>query len=140
MVAIAEGTVMILKPNRKSFSRARSRLAFWLLCLACCMGVLIWFLVVNRAPVEVMLPFGFGTRTGPVSIVILVSMGLGALWVVALQTLLSARRHLRDAYRRWNRPRSDAAHRCEAPHIVSRPSMPMLTGYRNESEYADQAN
>jgi len=131
---------MIRSPQKLTFARARSRLAFWILTAACCFGVIVWFLIANRSRVEVVLPFGFGTRTGPVSIVIFVSMAIGAFWVVALQALLSARRHLKDAYRRWSRPRTDTPHRCEAPHIVSRPNHTMALGYHFDSEKSGQAS
>lgn len=107
-------------PNARYFAKARSRLAFWLFLAACGFGVIVWFLVANRDPVSVVLPFGFGTRTGPVSIVIFVSMAIGAFWTLLIQAVLAARRHLREVYRKWSRPRTDTAHRCEPPHIVRR--------------------
>lgn len=126
--------------SHSTFAKARSRLAFWILAAACCLGVVIWFLVANREPVEVVLPFGFGTRNGPISVVIFVSMALGAFWVVAIQALLAARRHLRDLYRRWSQPRNDPRHRYEPPHIVSRPTPPQLTRIACRTESSRQVN
>jgi hypothetical protein len=131
---------MIRNAKPLTFAKARSRLAFWLLAAACCLGVVCWFLVANRAPVEVILPFGFGTHNGPIAVVIFVSMAIGAFWVIALQALLKARRHLRELYRRWSLPRTDPGHRYEPPHIVSRSATPMLTGYANRPENSDQAS
>lgn len=131
---------MIRTPSKTPFARARSRLALWLLTAACGFGVIVWFLVANRAPVQVVLPFGFGTRTGPISIVIFASMAIGAAWVIAIQAILKARRHLKDAYRRWSRPRPDKAHLCEPPHIVSRPPMAPVMQLTRNSESADQVD
>lgn len=131
---------MIRHSRSLTFARARSRLAFWLLVAACCMGVITWFLVANRAPVDVVLPFGFGTYNGSIAIVIFTSMAIGAFWVIAVQALLAARRHLRDLYRRWSLPRSDSRHRYEPPHIVSRSTMPVLTSFTDRAEFADQAD
>ena len=80
---------------------ARSRVAFWLVITALLIGLLSWFIVMNRSRVSVFLPFGFGTWVSPLSLVIFASFGLGSLCTLALQAFLATRKQLRKIYRRW---------------------------------------
>lgn len=117
--SIAEGTVMAAYLRPSIFSKTRSRLAFWTICCALGGGVLLWFLYVNRAPVVLHLPFGQGQWNSSLALVVLGSMALGSGFTLAIQAISSARRKLKKLYQAWNRPRTDAAHRYEQPHIVS---------------------
>lgn len=101
------------------FSKTRSRLAFWTILCALGGGVLLWFLYVNRAPVVLHLPFGQGQWNSSLALVVLGSMALGSGFTLAIQAINSARHKLKKLYQTWNRPRSDAGHRYETPHIVS---------------------
>lgn len=98
---------------------ARSRVAFWLTISALLLGILGWFIVMNRARVSVVLPFGFGTWVSPLALVIFASMAAGSLSTLALQAYFATRRQLRKIYRRWQSPQKHSAHRAESPHIVS---------------------
>lgn len=100
-------------------AQSRSRLAFWVITTASLLGVLGWFLVMNRSSVSVVLPFGFGTWVSPLSLVILTSMFLGSASTLILQALFAARRCVKALYKRWNQPRGDQAHAADVPHIVS---------------------
>ncbi|MFM7317827.1 MAG: hypothetical protein ACKO5E_12855 [bacterium] len=98
---------------------ARSRLAFWLTISALLLGILGWFIVMNRAQVSVVMPFGFGTWVSPLALVIFASMAAGSLSTLAIQAYFATRRQLRKIYRRWQSPHKHMAHRAETPHIVS---------------------
>jgi|GEM_PF-3381009 uncharacterized integral membrane protein len=123
------------------FSRSRSRLASWLIFGAGGMGVLIWFLIANRSKVTVQLPFGIGAWNGPLSIVILASMGVGSGWTILIQTALAARRRMRLIYNRWKQSPTDPAPaiRCDTPHIVNRRE-PLIVARREKIEYAGHSD
>lgn len=107
------------------YSKARSRLAFWLVLGAGGLGVLCWFLIMNRAPVEVYLPFGQGRWNSSLAVVILASMAIGSAWTLLVQAIMAARKKVRKLYQAWNRPRTDSGHRSETPHIVSSQRSPV---------------
>jgi uncharacterized integral membrane protein len=112
--------------RKDRLAQNRSRLAFWLIVTSSLLGVLGWFLVVNRSNVSVILPFGFGTWNSPLSFVILASMAMGSVSTLMVQALFSARRCVKSIYHRWNQPRTDLPHGSEVPHIVS--------AYRNPNQ------
>ena len=125
---VAEGSVMRTRLS-DAIRVARSRVAFWLVITALLIGLLSWFIVMNRSRVSVFLPFGFGTWVSPLSLVIFASFGLGSLCTLALQAFLATRRQLRKIYRRWQSPKTHHAHRAEMPHIVAsrpRPAGPLM--------------
>ena len=66
----------------------------WLIALAMVLGLILWFIVINRQAVTVYFPFGLGKIESSAGIVILMSTFSGAV-VTALLTglILTIRRH-----------------------------------------------
>ncbi|MCY2936216.1 MAG: LapA family protein [Planctomycetota bacterium] len=119
--------------------RYRSWLASWLIFGALGLGVLIWFLVANRSRVTVQMPFGYGAWTGPLSIVILVSMALGSGWTILFQTVMGARRRMRALYHRWKQPKSAANLRADTPHLA-KGWEPQIAIRRDKIEYSEKSD
>ncbi len=67
-----------------------------LIVLAIVLGLLLWFIWVNNAPVTVSFPFGLGSLTSTTGLVILLSALVGSISTALTMTLIFAlrwRRH-----------------------------------------------
>ncbi len=72
---------------------------FWvyrrLIAVAMVLGLLLWFIWVNNAPVTVSFPFGLGSLTSTTGLVILLSALVGSLTTALTMTLIFALRRRR---------------------------------------------
>lgn len=72
---------------------------FWvyrrLIAVAMVLGLLLWFIWVNSAPVTVSFPFGLGSLTSTTGLVILLSALVGSLTTALTMTLFLALRRRR---------------------------------------------
>lgn len=74
---------------------------FWiyrrLVGLAMVLGLLLWFIWVNNAPVTVAFPFGLGTWKSTIGLVILVSALVGSVSTALLMTVVYAWRRVHSS-------------------------------------------
>ena len=67
----------------------------YVIAIAFVMGVLLWFVVINNAEVQVYFPFGMGSLTSTAGIVILLSAIVGAVLAMMAMGLIFALRRLK---------------------------------------------
>src|SRR5438270_12899308 len=79
------------------------------------LGVLLWFLVINRHETTVYFPFGLGTHTGSTALVILLSALAGSAITALLMTLFLAVRRFRSPGAGEAIPENEAALPAERP-------------------------
>jgi len=73
---------------------------FWvyrrLLGVAVLLGLMLWFIWANNAPVTVSFPFGFGSASSSLGIVVLLSATVGSIATILMMTVIYAIRKIRS--------------------------------------------
>ena len=73
---------------------------FWvyrrLVGVAVLLGLMLWFIWANNAPVTLSFPFGFGTMSSSLGIVVLLSATVGSVATILLMTVIYAIRKIRS--------------------------------------------
>ncbi len=91
----------------------------WLITAALLLGTLLWFMFTNSQSVTVFLPFGLGSPTAPIGLVVLFSALIGALVAVLLTVLVLT-----------------LSHRRSVPVAAAAPAVQELPDDRPPSDYA----
>ncbi len=78
---------------------------FWvyrrLVGVAVLLGLMLWFIWANNAPVTLAFPFGLGTASSSLGIVVLLSACVGSIMTILVMTVVYAVRKIRSPQGGW---------------------------------------